>query len=112
MPKEPFDVNRDLGVPPVDWNKVTSIGCEGPKRYPTELTEITPEFRAAAEIEANTPITITKTIEMDWVNEVRKTAIEFSEKAKAAEEALKPLEEPLGETPKFNPVTQQFELPE
>lgn len=107
MPKEPFDVNRDLGVPPVDWNKVTSIGCEGPKRYPSESLEVIPEQSHILLNGKEVPFTF-----VDGQLELDKQVIKDLTGQAIFGSQPKPLEEPLGETPKFNPVTQQFELPE
>lgn len=111
MSKQPFDVNRDLGVPKVDWNKVTSIGCDGPKRYPSELLETpTGEQLAMASPNGMPPGIPDEPAGRPW--DVKRPGDGVYVDGGFEHLQPKALEEPIGETPKFNPVTQQFELPE
>ncbi len=139
-----FDVNKDLGVAPVDWDKV-DLRKEGPTLYPSEVTppHLKPleAFQQAAEIEANTPVqaiggafvqaepirvggTIDAEMELATakapMSEEELAAIRSMVRSQPALGSLFPglelpastLEGPVGPTPKFNPTTQQWELPE
>lgn len=104
MVKQPFDVNRDLGVPKVDWDKVDTRP-DGPRLYPSELVEAAILQDIADSLGEAIPSQNGQAkLDKEVMKELTGNAIFGSQP--------KPLEEPIGETPKFNPVTQQFELPE
>lgn len=144
MVKKPFDVNKDLGVAPVDCNEV-DLRKDGPQLYPSEgkPQHLLPldAFQQAAEIEAATPaqaiggafvqaepIKVGGTIDSEMelatakapMSDAELAAIRSMIRSQPAIGGLFPgleltapvLEEPVGPTPKFNPTTQQWELPE
>ena len=91
-----FDVNRDLGVEPVDWDKVDTDPKRQPPRYPSELNP------QPIDQDDKMPPGIT------WQDIANETGLP---PAVALNPLDAPLQAPEEKGAKYNPRTQKFELP-
>lgn len=125
--KYKFDIQKDGGVEPVDWDKI-DLPRSGPTRYPGEESPAKAEaFKAWEHAVCSDPALFEEFLEQRGIvipplpagiQELIEAAEEFNGfvtkpcNPPEVEEAVKLLQEPVGPTPKFNPTSKAWEMPD